>query len=493
MYFCGLDVGTTGVKAIVFDEKGNQISGAYRNYAIKVSPDGTRLLTAGELWGKTKEVFAETAAAFGREIKALCISTFGEAFVAVDKSGKPIFDPMLFTDRWGEKEYFEAEKKTSPEEIARICGLPLSPSYSLSKVLYLKFERPDIYEKIDRILFIEEFIALQFCENSAVDYSAACRTMFFDVRTCAWSDELISRFGLERSHFGDTKPMGTILGTLRQSLCREWNIPENVHVIIGGHDQPVNAIGSGLRDGYAVCSMGTAECITPIIGAMLPEAFTANKGIPSEPLWEKGKFCALAYNQTSGLLVQWFVDNFASNGETPAAFDGKVQPKPSKIMVQPYLMGSGTPYMDSAARLAFIGMDYGTSKYDMYQAILEGLVLDQALNIAVLGEEKIFIKHLIAVGGGSKSRPWLRIKADLLGIPVSVLKVKEAGALGGAILCAAAEGVYGGIEEAACSMSQIKETIEPDWTYQGIYKEKFEAYRALHGHIKSECEFAVKA
>jgi xylulokinase len=492
MYFCGLDVGTTGVKAIVFDEEGNQISGAYRNYAIKVSPDGTRLLTAGELWGKTKEVFAETAAAFGKEIKALCISTFGEAFVAVDKTGQAIFDPMLFTDRWGEKEYFEAEKKTSPEEIAKICGLPLSPSYSLSKVLYLKFQRPDIYEKIDRILFIEEFIALQFCENSAADYSAACRTMFFDVRDCAWSGELISRFGLERSHFGDTKPMGTILGTIRPGLCKEWNISDKVHVIIGGHDQPVNAIGSGLREGYAVCSMGTAECITPLIDKMLPEAFTAHKGIPSEPLWEKGKFCALAYNQTSGLLVQWFTENFAASGETPGFFDGKIPLKPSKIMVQPYLMGSGTPYMDSGARLAFIGMDYGTTKYDMYQAILEGLVLDQKLNIVVLEEVKVSIKHLIAVGGGSKSRPWLKIKADLLGIPVSTLKVKEAGALGGAILCAAAEGVYASIEEAANSMSRIKDTIEPDLTYRDIYNEKFEAYRALHGHIKAECEFAVK-
>ncbi|GHU64398.1 xylulokinase [Spirochaetia bacterium] len=492
MYFCGLDVGTTGVKAIIFDEKGNQISGAYRNYAIAVSPDGTRLLTAGELWNKTKEVFAEASTAVSGKINSLCISTFGEAFVAADKSGRVIFDPMLFTDRWGEKEYFEAEKKTSPEEIARICGLPLSPSYSLSKVLYLKFQRPDIYEKIDRILFIEEFIALQFCETSAADYSAACRTMFFDVRTCTWSDELISRFGLERSHFGDTKPMGTILGTIRTSLCKEWNIAGKVHVIIGGHDQPVNAIGSGLRSGYAVCSMGTAECITPLIDRMLPEAFTAYKGIPSEPLWEKGKFCALAYNQTSGLLVQWFVDNFASNGETPAVLDEKISGKPSKIMVQPYLMGSGTPYMDSGARLAFIGMDYGTNKYDMYQAILEGLVLDQKLNMAVLEEESIFVKHLIAVGGGSKSRPWLKIKADILGIPVSTLKVKEAGALGGAVLCAAAEGVYTSIEEAACSMSQIKDTIEPDYIHQAVYKEKFEVYRDLHEHLRAECEFAVK-
>jgi xylulokinase len=161
-------------------------------------------------------------------------------------------------------------------------------------------------------------------------------------------------------------------------------------------------------------------------------------------------------------------------------------------MVQPYLMGSGTPYMDSGARLAIAGMDYGTTKFDIYRAILEGLVLDQRLNMAVLEEERVFVKHLITVGGGSKSRPWLEIKADILQIPVSTLKVKEAGALGCAILCASACGVYGGIREAADTMSCINETIEPNLKHQEFYREKFEVYRRFHDDVKEESAFAVK-
>lgn len=182
MLFCGIDVGTTGVKAQVFDEKGNHITGAYRAYTMRVAPDGTRLLEARELWDKTREVFAEAAAKTGGKLDALCADSFGEAFVALNAAGEVICDPMLFTDRWGEKEYFEAEKKTSAREIAEICGLPLSPSYTLSKVLYLREQRPDIYEKIDRILLIQDFIGYMFCGQQAVDYSAACRTMFFNVR-----------------------------------------------------------------------------------------------------------------------------------------------------------------------------------------------------------------------------------------------------------------------------------------------------------------------
>jgi xylulokinase len=224
---------------------------------------------------------------------------------------------------------------------------------------------------------------------------------------------------------------------------------------------------------------------------MLPGDFIAGRGIPSEPLWEKGKFCCLAYNSTSGLLVQWFTALVAGERENPLAYmDQHVPPEPTRIMVQPYLMGSGTPYMDSGARLALAGMDYGTGKFDIYRAILEALVLDQRLNVSVLAEQQVQVKHLIAVGGGSKSKPWLQIKADVLEIPVSTLKVKEAGALGAAILCAAATGVYGSIEEAAGIMSRIDQTVEPNLKHRDFYAEKFSLYQKLRDHLKEESAFA---
>jgi xylulokinase len=492
MLFCGLDVGTTGVKAVVFDEGGNRITGAYRAYDIHVAAGGTRLLRGQELWDKTKAALAEAAARAGGTLSALCAASFGEAFVAVNDRDEIICDPMLFTDRWGEEEYREAEKKTSPREIARICGLPAAPAYSLSKVLFLREQHPRIYEQTKKILLIQDFINYLLCGRRAVDYSAACRTMFFDVRECAWSGELIARFGLEPRHYPEPRPMGTVLGELRPAVARELGLGGRVKVVLGGHDQPVNAIGAGLREGYAVCSMGTTECITPVTGGMLAEDFIAAQGIPSEPLWEKGKFCCLAYNPGAGLLVQWFFQTFTDEKDPPyGLFDRNLPAAPTKIMVQPYLMGSGTPYMDNGARLAVTGMDLGTTKFDIYRAVLEGLSLDQRLNLSVLAEERVSVDHIIAVGGGSKNRPWLEIKADILQIPVSVLRVQEAGALGCAVICAAACGVYGSLEEAARTMSSPGETVEPNPRYREFYREKFELYRKLHGHVQEESAFAV--
>jgi xylulokinase len=490
MLFCGIDAGTTGVKAFVFDEKGNPVSSSYRVYDIQVDGDGTRRLKAKELWDKTLDAFGEAAfralKKTGGSINCLCADSFGEAFVSLDAQGNILHDPMIFTDRWGEKEYFEAEKKVTAEEIARICGLPLSPSYSLSKILYLKEERPEVYQKINKILLIEDFISYMFSGCTAADYSTASRTMFFDVAKAEWSAGLLSRFDLDAGHFSDPVPMGTIIGKVHQHILDKTGLQGEIAVVAGGHDQPVNAIGSGLRAGYAVNSMGTSECVTPITGNILPAGFIALRGIPSEPLWEKGKFCCLAYNVSSGLLVQWFANTVVQGEENPIKYlDGHVPPQPSKIMVQPYLMGSGTPYMDSAARMAFTGIDYGSTKFDMYRAILEGLVLDQKLNFSVLAEQNVHVKHLIAVGGGSRSVPWLQIKADILEIPVSTLAVKEAGALGAAVLCAVASGVYGSVEEAAAAMSRIDKTIEPDLKHHGFYTEKFEVYKKLHDKLEA--------
>ena len=492
MIFCGLDVGTTGVKALVFDEKGKQLSSAYNAYEIGVLADGTRLLKAEELWQKAKECFVEAAKNVQGELIAVCADSFGEAFVALDAGNQIICDPMLFTDHWGEREYFEAEKKTSAEEIARICALPLSPSYSLSKILYLKEQCPRIYERITRILLIQDFINFMLCGDNAADYSTAGRTMLFDVKSCLWSDELINRFGLEKKHFSKPMPMGTVVGTLRKDLAQEMGIKGEVKVVVGGHDQPVIAIGAGLKPGYVVNSMGTSECITPLTKTILPESFITSRGIPSELLWDKDKSCCLAYNPSSGLLIQWFTSVFGGGQETPAHFDQNIAPNPTTIMIQPYLMGSGTPYMDSKARLAFTGIDYGTTRYDLYRAVLEGLVLDQQLNISILKEQKIPVDHLIAVGGGSKSRAWLQIKADVLQIPVSTLTVKEAGTLGCAVLCAAACGAYSSIEEAAAAMSHIDETIVPDTAHKDFYNEKFEIYKQLYGHLQKESDFAAK-
>lgn len=496
MHFCGLDVGTSGVKAVVFNEQGTILASGYYEYNLELRSDGTRELDAGDIWKKTQAALRDVGKKCGA-IAALAVSSFGEAFVAVDPEGREISRVMVYTDNRGEEELRREMEKTSDEEIAKICGLAPSIMYSISKLLYIKYNLPDIYRKTKKFLLIEDYIYFRLCGEAYTDYSVASRTMLFDVHKKEWSPRLMDVFGLDADQFSKPVQSGTVIGEIPPGIAAECGLGPGVRLVMGGHDQPVNAMGAGLRSGATVCSMGTSECVTPVLNGPFPYDVTLHSSLPSEPFLEENKFCTIAFNMTSGLAVKWFFDTFAS-GERPdgkppyALFEKNAPSNPTRIFVQPYLMGCGTPYMDHRARFALLGSDAGTTRYDMYKALLEGLCLDQRLILEIIKKQGTDIDHIICVGGGSQSRLWLQIKADSMQVCVSTLQCSEAGALGCAILCAAALGVYPDARAAGEAMSEIKETIEPGRAHADFYDEKYQLYKSLHADTDKYSVFASK-
>jgi len=497
MFFCGVDVGTSGVKAVVFNEKGTFIASAHYEYKMALGSGVTRGIDAHELWDKTKKAIKDVNSQIEGNIETICVDTFGEAFVMLDDSDNILNEIMIYTDPRGEDEYNAAMQHVSDDEIAHICGLPHSPTYSISKMLYMKQNAPEIYGKAKRILFIEDFVGYMLCGNAAVDWSLAVRTMLFDINKHEWSDSLMGKFGIDRALLSRTVPTGTVIGELSDKIAAETGISGKVKIVAGGHDQPISAIGAGLRKGEYVDSLGTSECLTPVFDGRLHKDITLNSGMPSEPMWTENKFCTLAYNPSCGFLVNWFMSTFAAaesrDGNVPyGIFEKNFPSNPTKLLVQPYLVGSGTPSLDQFARMAITGIDPSTTRYDIYRACLEALSLDICLCTEILEGQGIKSKRIIVVGGGSKSNPWLKVKADIMQLPVSTLSCSEAAALGGAIVGAYASGAYSSIEEAAANMSTLKDTIEPDPGVADFYNEKFEIYKQLRGHLAAESEFAAK-
>lgn len=493
MQFCGLDVGTSGIKAIVFDKMGNIAAQAEREYDLELKSDGTRTLSATDIWDKTKDVLRSVAAQAG-DIRAVAVCSFGESFVCVDKNGSEISEVMIYTDRRGEREYYEAMKKSSNLEIAQICGLPPSPTFSISKMLHIKNNLPEIYDKSEKMLLIQDYLNYKMTGCAMSDYSASCRTMLFDVHKREWSDILLHKFCIDREKLSDVKQTGTIIGEIHAEFAKETGLPDSAVVVTGGHDQPMAALGTGAGVNGTVCSLGTTECMTPMFRGALPPEVTLNSSLCSEPMWDPDMFSTLAYNATSGLVFKWFFEMFASDEKKPPydLFEKKLPVEPTRMFVQPYMMGSGTPYMDHRARFALIGADLGTTRYEVYKAVMEGLVLDQRLNFEILVNHNINIGTLICVGGGAQNRPWMQIKADAMNVEVATLTCKHAGALGCAMACAYALGCYGSMEEAGQNMAHIKDVIQPNPTYKTAYDEKFELYKELRMSLHPYCEYATR-
>lgn len=490
MYYCGIDVGTSGVKAVVFDERGREKKKAYRAYDLSFSSDGTRSLDAEEIWKKTKSVLREVANKSNGRISALSVSSFGEAFVILDESDKVLFEVMVSTDCRGEVEFEEKMLQLDKKEIISVCGLIPSATYSAAKLLYLKRHYPLIYAKTKKVMLIGDFIQYRLTGSAVADYSSACRTMLLDVNKLEWSSRMLDLFELEMTMFSELARTGTVIGRLLPAAAQETGLSADIQVVLGGHDQPMNAIGSGLIQNAAACSMGTSECMTPVFENRPDPMLTECTNLPAEPVWEEGKYCTLAYNPTSGLLIQWFFKNFSDEKIPPYdLFEEKMPKTPTRIMVQPYLMGSGTPYLDSSARFAMTGINIGTDRYMIYKAVLEGLVLDQKLNLEKIRMMGAKVDRLICTGRGSSNRAWLQLKADIMQLPISTLCTSETGALGCAAVCAAAFGEYNHITEAARNMSNLGATLEPVQDFEAFYKEKYMLYKELRGDIDKESKF----
>lgn len=495
MNLCGLDVGTSGVKATVFDEFGKQKASAYAEYTTTSKRDGSRSLCATDLFFKTKQVLQQVSAQLGGQIDALAVASFGESFVMLDEQDNVLNEMMLYTDRRGDDEFFSEIQKTTAQEVAQICGLLVSPTYSISKLLYLKAKKPNVLSRAKRVLLVQDFINYMLCGQAVVDFSVASRTMLFDAEKYEWSSKMMALFGMDQSLFSTPVLAGTVLATVSERIACEIGVNPSMKIVAGLHDQPAFVAGSGLREGTMACSMGTTECLTPVFDGRMDAAFTVKNGLSSEPTWKRGRYFSLAYNPSSGVLIQWFFNTYAAaevaNGGMPyTLFESNFPKDPTRIMVQPYLVGSGTPYLDHRARLSMMGIGGTTTRYELYRAVLEALALDQYLNMTRLKEQGVSCTHLLCAGGGSNSIPWLQIKADVMQIPIQTTKTKEGGALGCAVLCAKAMGIYSSVEEASARMSEVERTLLPNQANKAFYQDKFELYCKLRDHIQEESAFA---
>jgi len=495
MVFVGVDIGTSSVKAVAFDHTGAVLAAGSETLHPTILPNGMREMDSTDLWNCTKNALKKLADTdhIGARISAISVSSFGEAFVAMDECGRELGPVMIFTDHRGEEDYYAAMAHTSNAEIARVCGLPPSITYSVSKLLYLKNHQRDIYDKTKCFLLIGGYILCKLCGEMAVDFSLASRTMLFDIHENVWSEKLLDCFDIDKNKLPGAFRAGRILGKITHFMAHELHISTKALLVLGGHDQPVCAFATGMDETRAVNSLGTSQCITPLMRAPLLPETTLAKFYPSEPFITDGRYCALAYNVSSGLLIDWFMKTFSPGMQKPfAKYESQAPQNPTKLFVLPYLAGSGTPYMDHKASFCVIGADPSTTRYDIYKACLEGLCMDMRLNTAELRKENLAFSKLVAVGGGSRSAFWLQIIADILQMPVETLECSEACALGAAMLGAAALNAYPSVEAASLSMTCTKDQYVPQKKFAEYYDEKFELYLKLHGSLKPFNDFSSR-
>lgn len=492
----GIDVGTTGCKAVIYNAEGNAESSAYREYSLKMPRAGWMELDPDDIWQSVKEVIAKSIRGYtGEPVKAISISSIGEAVVSIDREGRTLYNSIIYLDGRGRTEVEYLRDKMGSPKIYAITGLFIHHMYSLGKIMWIKKHMADVYRDTWKCMPYSGFILYRLGAEPHVDYSLAASTMVFDIINKEWSEEILSCAGIDRSKFPPVVPPGRIVGEISTPVAQEIGLPAGVVLVAGGHDQPCAVLGAGVRkSNTAVDGMGTVECITPVLEKPLISSSMQRSNLVCVPHVIKDQYVTYAYNFTAGSILKWFRDNFADEERLIARRQGQdvyellirtATETPTALYLLPHFAGSGTPYLDGCSRGALIGMDLYTTKADIVKAILEGLTYEMMVNLQCLEKAGIYIDELRAVGGGAKSMRWLQLKADMMGKKIVSLNVYEAGTLGAAMLASLAVGFYKSTDDAIKNMVKIKDIYYPDPEINSIYKEKYEVYKGIYSAIRS--------
>lgn len=495
MNLLGLDIGTTGCKAIVFDIEGRALGHAFREYGVVCDAPAKAEQDAELVWTLTQDVLREAAARAGvQDLQALSVSVQGDAIIPVDREFHALHPAILGMDYRSATHARRCAKRFGAFELFQRTGMRPHPMNSLTKVLLLRELQPAIFQRASKIVTYADFILGRLGAEAVIDHTMASRTMAFDLAAGRWCQDLHAILDLDPGCWSKPVASGTVVGTIRPALAEDLGLPRDLALVAGGHDQTCAALGAGVvRPGLGVVSTGTAEVLStasdqPSLSRAMFDGF-----FPCYRHAKPGMFFTFALNHVGGILLKWWRDQLASAEVADAAragsdpytlMDERLPAGPSPVMVIPHFNGSGTPACDLEAKGAIVGLTLATTRHDIAQAILEGLCFELRINLDTMREAGIRVDEIVAVGGGARSVRWLQMKADILGRPIRTVRCREAACLGAALLAGTAVGAWGSLDEAVARTVAVDRAFVPQPERVAQYAERFAVYRQIYPALR---------
>ena len=491
MKIAGLDIGTTGCKLSVFDETGKYLDKAYQDYAVRRG-HSEHEIDAMAILEKVMWVIREMAAKYP-DIAGIGVTSFGESFVMTDELGIPLHPVMLYTDPRGKAECKQLLKCMDSMTMASITGVKPHEMYSISKMMWIKKNRPEIYKQAKHAFLMEDFVVFHLTGKAQVDYSMAARTMAFDICSLKWSREIFKLADIDMSLMSETVPTGTSAGNILAKIAKETGLSPDTQIVSVSHDQLSATVGAGVfTSDKAAEGAGTVECVIPVYDG-LPELKAMYEGnYAVVPYVVPGKYIAYAFSYTGGALIQWCVDTLAKKEKELAKekgisvnelLEGEVT-EPTGILVLPHFAGAATPYMDTGSKGAIVGLTAAHGVSDIYRACMEGVAYEMQINMDCLKGSGVQFEKMSATGGGAKSRVWMQMKADVLNMPITALATIDAGTVGSAMLTGIVTGCFKDLEDAAAHMVEETVTYYPRQEMHEKYKKVYRRYKMLYDAVR---------
>ena len=495
MSLLGIDIGTTGCKSASFSVNGQLIAISYEEYGFISEKPGLAELNSFEVWDKIKKTIRNVALKTTSDpIKALSVSSLGEAFIPVTKNKEILYNSILGIDTRGEEFIQSLFSKIPEEEVYETNGNIPDVIYTMPKISWLKKYKPEIYNDTDYFLLWADFVCFMLGGKPVSNFSLANRTLLFDINKSDWSERLMGLMDLDVFKFAPTIQSGIHLGKISKEICEELFLPDDVAIISGGHDQCCAALGSGISvSNIAMYGIGTFICVVPVFSS-IPDLCTMRQyKLNIEHHVIPDLFVTFLFNLTGGALVKWYRDTFAASiheqltEKDKPSFDvlfKEIPEKISEILVIPRFGPTGAPDFLSKPAGSISNLSFDHTRGDILRAMLEGITFYFKAYLPIIEKQGIKIDSLTATGGGASSEIWLQITADILNKPIIKNKITEAGTLGAAILAGVGSQVFSSINEGISKMVHRDLIFYPNETNVSAYEKKFEQYNRFYSCLR---------
>ncbi len=495
-YFLGLDVGTTGAKAILVNDSGKVVGTASSGYPM-FNPKPLWSEQNPEDWWKAVQISFKNIIAGGidpGDIKGIGLTGQMHGLVLLDKGGKVLRPCIMWNDQRTSVECEEITSKIGFENLLKITGNAVLPGFTAPKIIWVRKNEPKVYGQVEHILLPKDYIRFCLTGEFAMDVSDASGTSLLDVNKRDWSDLVLSKLDIPRSWLPPVFESTAITGKVSKEAADLTGLKAGTPVAAGAGDQAAGGIGTGtIKNGIASVVLGTSGVV-----------FAHTDKLTIEPRGRLHSFChasskswhVMGVTLSAAGSLRWLRDSFCEseieearklNVDVYDILTRKANAVPAGsegLIFLPYLTGERTPYPDPNAKGTFTGISIRHNKDYFIRSVLEGVAYSLKDCLSLISNIGVDINEIRISGGGAKSKLWKQILADVFNIELATLNSTEGAPYGAALIAAAAVGNFSTVEE-ACGRCILKEEITaPQKMNVPVYEEYYKIYNNLYPSLK---------
>jgi xylulokinase len=488
MYFIGIDLGTSAVKLLLMDEKGNIVNVVSKEYPLEFPHPGWSQQNPSDWLKQSLAGLKELTAGIDKsQVKGISFGGQMHGLVILDKDDNVIRPAILWNDGRTQEETDYLNDVIGKDKLTEYTANIAFAGFTAPKILWVKKNEPENFAKIAKIMLPKDYLAYKLSGVFATDVSDASGMLLFDVKNRDWSEEMMKICDVRRDQLAKIFESYEVIGNIKADVAAELGFGADVKIIAGAGDNAAAAVGTGtVGDGDCNISLGTSGTIF-----ISSDKFTVD---------EKNGLHAFAHSNGAWHLMgcmlsaascnKWWMEDILKTKDFAGEQANLIEKMNdfmgnNDIFFLPYLMGERSPLNDTSARGAFVGMRMDSTREEMTLAVLEGVAFALRDSYEVAKSQGINISRTKMCGGGAKSVLWRNIIANVFNMEVDIPVAEEGPAMGGAMLAAVGCGVFGSVKEAADAIVKVKETIKPNPEISARYEKRYQIFKSIYPSLKS--------